>query len=148
MRNAIAIVCSILCFLTVYLGLGEIADFLGVETYVHFDETIVVNRGMYDEEIEGDSTDVGMYVLFVAVMLSVRLYLWLKVGSIDGGMSQNAKQLWSYWFLGVSLYILTTTPIYYLDLPFFLELLLQLTVIIAIAAYFFARYTRRIEDAE
>lgn len=148
MRKAVAIFGSILCFLTVYFGFGEIAKFLGVDTYIDFGETIVVNRGIYDEEIEGETTDVGMYVLFAALMLSVRLYLWLKLGSIDGGLSVKARKLWSYWFLGASLYIIITTPIWDLDIPHFLKWICVLAVAFGIALYFFTRYTRRIEGAE
>ena len=101
-------------------------------------------------------------MFFVAIMLSARLYLWLKLGNIDGGLSVKARRLWVYWFSGVSLYVLITTPIHsasgwsspmrwwrflYSDAPFYLDLILDVIVIIAIALYFFNRYTRSTDDS-
>lgn len=130
MKEKIAVVISVGAFGLIYFGLDTIADALGASTYIDFGETISVTRGSglssYEEDIGGETTDVGIYLMVASIMLSWRVYHWVVSGTIYGNISRESHITWLTWILGMSAYILLTTPIWNIEMPGILHLIIVL----------------------
>jgi hypothetical protein len=130
MKEKIAVAISIISFALIYFGLDTIADTLGVPTYIDFGETVTVTRGSgrysYDEDIDGESTDVGMFILIASIMLAWRIYHWVVSGKFNGNISKESHTTWLFWLVGMTAYILVTTPIWQIDMPGILQRIIVL----------------------
>lgn len=144
MRTKLAWGVSVAAFISIYFALDTLADFLGVPTYIDFGETVTVTRGSgrysYDEEIDGQTTDVGFYILIASAMLAWRVFRSVISGKLLGDLKAEQKVTWSYWFAGLTTYILLTTPIWHIHIPSFLQRLLVLGIGIGVAIFFHKKY--------
>jgi hypothetical protein len=124
-REKISLVVSIIAFGFIYFGFDTAADAIGVPTYIDFGETITVTRGSYrysyEDDIDGESTDVGIFIMIASIMLAWRIYHWLLTGKINGEISRESHITWIHWLLGMTAYILITTPIWHINMPSFLQ---------------------------
>jgi hypothetical protein len=125
MKEKIAVAISFISFGLIYFGLDTIADTLGVPTYIDFGETVTVTRGSgpgsYDEDINGERTDVGVFIFFASIMLAWRIYHWIVSGKFGGNISKESHTTWLFWLLGMTSYILVTTPIWQIEMPGILQ---------------------------
>jgi len=121
MKTIIASTMGIVSFVMIYIGLNAVANFLEVPTYVNYEETITVIRGSgrysYDEEIDGEQTEVSVFIVAASIMLAWRVYHWFISGRIRGSIPKKTHITWSFWMLGITSYILITTPIWAADIP-------------------------------
>lgn len=144
MRSKIALIGSICAFGTIYAALYSLAHAVGLPTYIDFGETIVVTRGSgparYDEEISGQTTDVGLYALLASLMLAWRGYHWILSGRLSGNLDREASALWKYWFLGSTAYVLISTPVWNIPIPFGVQRLLVLAIGAGVARFAYVRY--------
>ena len=104
-RGKISLVVSIIAFGFIYFGFDTAADAIGVPTYIDFDETITVTRGSgrysYEVDIDGESTDVGIYIMIASIMLAWRIYHWVLTGKVNGEISRESHITWMHWLLGM-----------------------------------------------
>ncbi len=132
MRQKIAIGISIAACISLYIGMNVLAKALEFPTYIDFGETTTVTRGSgrysYDEEIDGETTDVGFYILIVSVMLAWRIYHWVLSGKPGGNLPLGQRITWRYWFLGLTAFVVLTTPIWESAVPDALEGVLVLAI--------------------
>ena len=130
MKEKIAVAISIISFALIHFGLDTIADTLGALTYIDFGETVTVTRGSgryyYDEDIDGESTDVGMFIHIASIMLAWRTYHWVVSGKLNGNISKETHTTWLFWLVGMAAYILITTPIWQIEMPGILQRLIVL----------------------
>lgn len=149
MKNKIALAVSIITFGLIYFGLDSIADVLGVPTYIDFGETITVTRGSgrysYDEDISGESTDVGIFIMIASIMLAWRIYHWVISGNIKGNISKESHYTWLFWIMGMTAYILLTTPIWKIDMPVVLQRIIVLACGAGIAWFFYNKHSEVIQ---
>ena len=128
MKENPAIAISVISFGLIYLGMEAVTHLLGLPTYIDFGESVTVTRGSgrysYDEDIEGEYSDIGWFILICSAMLSWRVYHWAISGKIDGGISKEAHTTWFFWLIGIATYIFTTTIIWQIDMPETLQRLL------------------------
>lgn len=155
MKEKSAIALSIFSFALIYFGLDAVADFLGVPTYIDFGETVTVTRGSgrysYEEDIDGESTDVGIYILIVSIMLAWRVYHWVISGNIKGDLSKESHTTWFYWLGGITTYILVATPVWYIDMPAIMQRIVVLVCGAGIAWFLYNKHDeaiRKIRDEQ
>ena len=148
MKEKIALIVSIISFALIYYGMDTIADTLGVPTYIDFGETITVTRGSgrysYDEDIDGESTDVGIYIMIASIMLAWRIYHWIISGNIKGNISRESHTTWLFWLFGMSAYILVTTPIWQINMHDGLQRVLVLGIGAGIAWFTYNKHEETI----
>lgn len=151
MREKFAIGVSILVFVALYFGLDALANILGIPTYIDFGETITVTRGggrsSYDEEIDGQTTDVGLYILIASAMLAWRAFHWVVSGKPGGNLKREHRITWFHWFTGLTVYVVITTTIWHIDIPAILQRLLVLGVGVGIAVFFYKKHQKAIYEA-
>lgn len=144
MKGKIAVAISIIAFGIFYYCMDFAADSLGVPTYIDFGETVTVTRGSgrysYDEEIDGTSTDVGMFILIASIMLAWRVYHWVISGRVNGDISIESHTTWLYWLLGMSTYILITTPLWHIEIPTFIQRIGALALGAGVAWFFYNKH--------
>jgi len=143
-KEKIAIVISILAFGLLYFCMDTVADSLGVPTYIDFDETVTVTRGSgrysYEEDIDGESTDVGIYILIVSIMLAWRVYHWIISGKMNGNIPVESHITWLYWLLGMSTYILVTTSLWQIEMPGFIQRFAVLALGAGVVWFFYKKH--------
>lgn len=148
MKEKIAVVVSIFAFGLFYFCMDTVADSLGVPTYIDFGETVTVTRGSgrysYDEEIDGTSTDVGTFILIASIMLAWRVYHWVISGKVNGNISIESHTTWLYWLLGMSTYILITTPLWHIEIPGFIQRIGALALGAGVAWFFYNKHNAAI----
>ena len=149
MKGKIAVAISIISFGLIYFGMDTIADALGVPTYIDFGETVTVTRGSgrysYDEDIDGESTDVGMFIFISSIMLAWRVYHWVASGKFDGDISKQSHTTWLFWLTGMATYVVVTTPIWQIDMPGILQRIIVFGCGAGIA-YFFTKSIKRLSQ--
>lgn len=138
MKTKIALTMSIISFVLIHTGLNAAADFFEIPTYINYGETITVIRGSgrysYDEEIDGEKTEAGVFIVIASIMLAWRVYHWFLSGRILGSIPKKSHITWSFWMLGITSYILITTPIWAVDIPGIAKRIAALSCGIIIAA--------------
>lgn len=148
MKEKIAIVVSIFAFGLFYFCMDTMADSLGVPTYIDFGETVTVTSGSglysYDEEIDGISTDVRIYILIAGIMLAWRVYHWVISGKMNGNIPVESRITWLYWLLGMSTYILITTPLWHIEMPGFIQRIAVLALGAGVAWFFHKKHSEAI----
>jgi hypothetical protein len=148
MKEKIAVVVSIAAFFGLYISLDLTAGLLGVPTYIDYGETITVTRGSgrysYDEDVSGSTTDVGMFILALSGMLAWRIFHWIKSGNLNGNIPSKSHTTWLYWLLGMTAYILITTPIWYIDISPTIQRVIVLACGAGIARFTYLKH----EDAQ
>jgi hypothetical protein len=148
MKAKIAVAISVLAFGIFYFCMDFAADSLGVPTYIDFGETITVTRGSgrysYDEDIDGTSTDVGVFILIASIMLAWRVYHLVISGKISGNISVESHITWLYWLLGMSAYILVTTPLWQIEMPGFIQRIAVLALGAGVAWFFYKKHDEAI----
>lgn len=148
MKGKIAVAISILAFGIFYFCMDFVADTLGVPTYIDFAETITVTRGSgrysYDEDIDGTSTDVGMFILIASIMLAWRVYYWVISGKMSGNIPVERHITWLYWLLGMFTYILVTTPLWHFQMPGFIQRIAVLAIGAGVAWFFYKKHSEAI----
>lgn len=152
MKEKIAVVISIVSFGLIYFGLDTVADTLGVPTYIDFGETVSVTRGSgrysYDEEIDGESTDVGIFIMIASIMLAWRVYHWVISGKVHGNIKRESHITWLFWLLGMTAYVLVTTPIWKIDMPSMLQRIIVLGCGAGIAWFAYHKHAEVIEKMQ
>ncbi|MEX1670460.1 hypothetical protein AB4876_16180 [Zhongshania guokunii] len=130
MKEKIAIGIGIVSFGFIDYGLGLLADILGLPRYFDLGDGAIVTRGSgrysYDQETIGGSTDISYYFLFVSAMFAWRVYHWALSGKIRGNIPLESRITWSFWFFGMTAYIVVTTPIWKIDMPSIVQRLVVL----------------------
>ena len=108
MKGKIALVISIMSWLGLGLGLGIIAEILGVPD-------IWENR-------PGPIHEALVLVLAVmSLMLAWRVYHWVISGQFDGDIPKESHTKWLFWLVGLTAYSLVLIVLYRARIPEFLE---------------------------
>ena len=136
-KDKIALGISIVGCILLYFILNALVAMIGEPTYIDFGKTITVSRdgGLWEEDINGEATDIGFYIIIVSVMLSWRIYHWVISGKLSGGLRADQRIAWFYWLLGLTAYILLTTPIWNIKMPGIIHRVLVITIGVGIGRF-------------
>src|ERR1700679_2652457 len=80
--NLLPIAVGCIIFFAVKIGLDSAGTILGIPSYIDYGYTVVVNRGLYDDEKDGSTTDFGFYGLLAGAMLGWRAFHIVKTRSL------------------------------------------------------------------
>lgn len=82
---------------------------IGLPTWINCGETIVTNRGFYDEKSDGQSTALGIWIIFVSVTLGARAGMAIFSQGWNGGVSHKENLQLAILLICVTLYALILT---------------------------------------
>jgi hypothetical protein len=117
MRGKLAVIAAIVVFVAVKGSLDIAGGALGIASYIDYGTTITVDRGLYDEEVDGATTDFGMFGLIAGAMLAWRAYHWTKTGKLNADLTREQRELWLLWFVALAFYTALSVLVTRLGLP-------------------------------
>ena len=137
MGNKIAVVVAVITFFAIKMSLDAAGSALGIANYIDFGASVTVDRGLYDEEVNGATTDFGMFGFVAATMIAWRVYHCIRAGKLDGNLTKVQGQTWLVWFVGAAIYTALSVAVNRLGLPHPLPLIVKLGI--AGATYYLCR---------
>lgn len=93
----------------VNLSLSISANRLGLPTWIDYEETIVINHGFYDDERDGHSTALGLWIMFVSITLGARVGMAIFSRSWNGDVSRKGNFQLATFLICATLYALIMT---------------------------------------
>jgi hypothetical protein len=117
MRGKLAVIAAVAVFVCTKASLDLVGGVLGIVSYIDYGSTITVEHPLYDEEIDGATTDFGMFGFVAGALLAWRAFHWIKSGSLSRDLTANQRDLWMPWLLGATVYTALSTFVTYLDVP-------------------------------
>ena len=146
MSEKLAGTLSIIVTVGMIIGLIILSEKLGFAFHIDYGETIIIDHGLYDEEKDGDISNVGLYILIISSMLGWRLYHWLISGKIFGHLRYAQMIGWKYWFIGLTIVTVLTEIIYNMfDLHHLILKFGTLAIYILTGWLLFTRYSDKID---
>jgi hypothetical protein len=105
MRDKLASVLAVGTFIAVKASLDAVADYFGIRTYIAYESPHTIDYGGgAEDEVNGFTTDFGLYGFVLGAMLAWRVYYWKLEGKWSGGLTLRQLLLWRVWLAGATFY--------------------------------------------
>ncbi len=104
MRTWAAIIAGIAAFIGLLWLFGLLGQSVGVESYVEYEETRVIEHRLYTEESDGSCTGFGLATTLISGMIALRACHFVRTGSWRGDASAKDDARFSAWLLGGVVY--------------------------------------------
>jgi hypothetical protein len=105
MRDKLASVLAVGTFIAVKASLDAVADYFGIRTYIAYESPRTIDYGGgAEDEVNGFTTDFGLYGFVLGAMLAWRVYYWKLEGKWSGGLTLRQLLLWRVWLAGTTGY--------------------------------------------
>jgi hypothetical protein len=123
MRNFFSWLGGFIAFFILIIMFFSVAEYRGFPIFVDYGETALVMRGSgptaYEDEASGATTGIGIALIALSVMLTVRFGMAISAGQIGGGVSAEGRIVFAAWFCGIATYgagaLLLDTAFGYVD---------------------------------
>ena len=89
MRKFISWIIGILLFFLMIMLQDFLSGLLGFATYVEYDETVYISHRFYDDEVDGHSTVIGLFFLYLSFLVAIRGGMAVFIGKINADVSKK-----------------------------------------------------------
>lgn len=105
-------IAGIVVLVCVNVGLTISAEHFGLPTWIDYGETIVVSNRYYDEERDGRTTSLGLWIMFVSISLAARAGMAVVSQNWNGGVSKKGNMQLAIFLVCMSAYALIVTLVW------------------------------------
>lgn len=117
MRKLLAWTVGIVANALFYGCADALASMNGLPSYIDYGDRYLITRGSerygYDDEVSGNMTDFGFFILALAVMVGTRVGMAIHHGELPGNVRGGRALKFQAWFVGL-LYLTATAAVRHL----------------------------------
>ena len=125
----------------------KISEAIGVTTYVDYGETVVIYNRYYDEEVEGHSTGLGYFLMFITFALAIRGGLAVYTGKLNGGITPTGNLALLTWTVGLFVYGIIDQVIFFsLNLPEIVANIINIVSAAGIGFFAYSFYQGKVDE--